>query len=206
MEKNSTVSGSYNEAESHINEMISASREHINSHGILFILWGWINFLNFFAQYLSGIIETNYQVIQIERSARIVLPLFGLFFTIIYAYLHREKETSYISISLRYVWISAFLCLVLTNMIQFNVLRQVYFNLQHPIFMLFIAFAIVVSGGILRQRIIIIGGVIFASLAFISSLVPLEYQLLVESIGWLIAFIIPGHITFSKRKRNIMNV
>lgn len=205
MEKNSTVSASYNEAESHINEMISASREHINSHGILFILWGWINFINFFAQYLSGIIETNYQVIQIERSARIVLPLFGLLFTIVYAYLHREKETSYISISLRYVWISAFLCLVLTNMIQFNVLRQVYFNLQHPIFMLFIAFAIVVSGGILRQRIIIIGGVIFASLAFISSLVPLEYQLLVESIGWLIAFIIPGHITYSKRKRNVIN-
>jgi len=205
MEKNSTVSASYNEAESHINEMISASREHINSHGILFILWGWINFLNFFAQYLSGIIETNYQVIQIERSARIVLPLFGLLFTIVYAYLHREKESSYISISLRYVWISAFLCLILTNMIQFNVLRQVYFNLQHPIFMLFIAFAIVVSGGILRQRIIIIGGVIFASLAFISSLVPLEYQLLVESIGWLIAFIIPGHITYSKRKRNVIN-
>ena len=205
MEKNSTVSASYNEAELHINEMISASREHINSHGILFILWGWINFLNFFAQYLSGIIETNYQVIQIERSARIVLPLFGLLFTIVYAYLHREKESSYISISLRYVWISAFLCLILTNMIQFNVLRQVYFNLQHPIFMLFIAFAIVVSGGILRQRIIIIGGVIFASLAFISSLVPLEYQLLVESIGWLIAFIIPGHITYSKRKRNVIN-
>ena len=205
MEKNSTVSASYNEAELHINEMISASREHINSHGILFILWGWINFLNFFAQYLSGIIETNYQVLQIERSARIVLPLFGLLFTIVYAYLHREKESSYISISLRYVWISAFLCLILTNMIQFNVLRQVYFNLQHPIFMLFIAFAIVVSGGILRQRIIIIGGVIFASLAFISSLVPLEYQLLVESIGWLIAFIIPGHITYSKRKRNLIN-
>lgn len=205
MEKNSTASASYNEAESHINEMINASREHINSHGILFILWGWINFINFFAQYLSGIVVPSYQVIQIERSARIVLPLLGLLFTIVYAYIHRERVTSYISVSLRYVWISAFLCLILTNLIQFNVLRQVYFNLQHPIFMLFIAFAIVVSGGILRQRIIIIGGVIFASLAFISSLVPLEYQLLVESIGWLIAFIIPGHITYSKRKRNVIN-
>ena len=184
--------------------MINASREHINSHGILFILWGWINFINFFAQYLSGIIVINYQIIQIERSARIVLPIFGLLFTIVYAYLHREKVTSYISISLRYVWISAFMCLVLTNLIQFNVLRQVYFNLQHPIFMLFIAFAIVVSGGILRHRLIIIGGIIFAGLAFISSLVPLEYQLLVESIGWLIAFIIPGHITYSKRKRKVI--
>lgn len=205
MEKNSTVSASYNEAESHIKEMISASREHINSHGILFILWGWINFINFFAQYFAGIVAPSYQVIQIERSARIVLPLFGLLFTIVYAYIHRERVTSYISVTLRYVWISAFLCLILTNLIQFNVLRQVYFNLQHPIFMLFIAFAIVVSGGILRQWIIIIGGVIFASLAFISSLVPLEDQLLVESIGWLIAFIIPGHITYAKRKRKVKN-
>ena len=203
METNKPVQTSFDDDQSQkmISEMINISREHINSHGILFILWGWINFINFFAEYLSGVIVTSYQMIQIERSARIVLPLFGVIFTIAYAYFHREKRLTYIGVTIRYVWISVFMCLILTNMIQFNVLRQVYFNLQHPIFMLFIAFAIVVSGSILRHKLIIAGGIIFGALAFISSFVPLQYQLLVESIGWLIAFIIPGHINYSKRKR-----
>jgi len=183
-----------------IREMINISREHINSHGILFILWGWINFINFFTEYLSTKIVFSYQMIQIERSSSVVLPLFGLVTTIIYALIHREKVNTYISVTLRYVWISVFFCLVLTNIIQFNVLRQIYFNLQHPIFMLFIAFAIVVSGGILRHKIIIAGGVIFAALALASSFLSKDDQLLVESFGWLIAFIIPGHITYAKRK------
>ena len=187
-----------------IMEMISVSREHINSHGILFILWGWINFINFFTEYLSGKMTFSYELIQIERSANIVLPLLGLVITIIYAITHRERVNTYISVTLRYVWVSVFLCLILTNIIQFNVLRQIYFNLQHPIFMLFIAFAIVVSGGILRHKIIMTGGIIFAALALACSFFPLEDQLLVESIGWLIAFIIPGHITYSRRKKSIV--
>jgi hypothetical protein len=205
METNKSISTTVNEIESQkvIKEMINASREHINSHGILFIFWGWINFIGFFAEYLTGIIVLNAQALQFERSARIVLPLLGLVFTIIYAILHREKANTYISVTLRYVWISVFMCLILTNIIQFNVLRQVYFSLQHPIFMLFIAFAIVVSGGILRHKIIITGGIIFGALALVSSIFPLKDQLLIESIGWLIAFIIPGHITYSKRKRTI---
>lgn len=205
METNKPITESNDEVQSRkiIQEMINISRENINSHGILFIFWGWINFINFFSEYISGKIVINYQLLQIERSARIILPILGLIFTIIYVVLHREKVTTYISITLRYVWISVFMCLILTNIIQFNVLRQIYFELQHPIFMLFIAFAIVVSGGILRHTLITIGGIIFGILAFICSCLPLQDQLLVESIGWLIAFIIPGHITYSKRKSKV---
>ncbi|MDP4292133.1 MAG: hypothetical protein Q8908_13710 [Bacteroidota bacterium] len=203
METSKAIPASFSEADSQrlMREMINISRERISSHGILFILWGWINFVNFFAEYLSGIITFNYQLIQIERSARIVLPILGLIFTVIYAILHLEKVNTYINVTLRYVWISVFMCLVLTNIIQFNVLRQIYFNLQHPIFMLFIAFAIVVSGGILRHRIILAGGILFALLALISSMVDMQVQMLIESIGWLIAFIIPGHITYAKRRK-----
>ena len=203
METNKPMPDSYDEVRSRkiIREMINTSRENINSHGILFIFWGWINFINFFSEYLSGKVVINYQLLQIERTARVILPIIGLIFTIIYVVYHREKVTTYISVTLRYVWISVFMCLILTNIIQFNVLRQIYFELQHPIFMLFIAFAIVVSGGILRHTLITLGGIIFGILAFICSYLSLQDQLLVESIGWLIAFIIPGHITYAKRKR-----
>ena len=66
--------------------------------------------------------------------------------------------------------------------------------------MVFIAFAIVVTGGVIRYNLIIGGGIIFGLLAFVSSYLPLQEQLLMESIAWLLAFIIPGHLLYSKRK------
>ncbi len=41
--------------------------------------------------------------------------------------------------------------------------------LQHPIFMVFMAFAVVVTGGILRYKLIILGGDVFGILAYICS-------------------------------------
>jgi hypothetical protein len=95
--------------------------------------------------------------------------------------------------------VSLFFGMVLINLIQFNVLHKIIFELQHPIFMVLIAIAIVVTGGILRYKMIIAGGIIFGLLAFASSYLPLNQKLLLEAIAWVIAFIIPGHILYAKR-------
>ena len=63
------------------------------------------------------------------------------------------------------------------------------------------ALATFITGGILRYKLIIIGGIIFAILAYICSYINLQLQLLIEALAWLIAFIIPGHILYSKREK-----
>ena len=67
--------------------------------------------------------------------------------------------------------------------------------------MVFMAFAVTVTGGILRFRLIIIGGVIFGILALTASYLKLQEQLLVESVAWIIAFIVPGHILYANREK-----
>jgi hypothetical protein len=89
---------------------------------------------------------------------------------------------------------------MLINLIEANVLHKIIFELQHPIFMMFIAYAIIITGGILRYRMMIAGGIVFGILAYLGSHLSLQNQLLAEASAWLIAFIIPGHILFSKRK------
>jgi branched-subunit amino acid ABC-type transport system permease component len=89
---------------------------------------------------------------------------------------------------------------MLINLIQFNILDKIIFELQHPVFMVFIAFATVITGGILRYRMMIVGGIVFGLLAYGCSYLPIIDQLLVEAIAWLIAFIIPGHLLYAKRK------
>lgn len=185
-----------------IREMIQVSQKKLRNDGILFLLWGWISFINyFFLEYLTSVCITTHQIMQVIKPLRVILPVLGIFYTIYYILKQRKKVQTYIGISLRYVWFSLFGSMVLINLIQFNVNHSINFQLQHPIFMVLIASAIIVTGGILRYKMLIAGGIIFGILAYLASYLKLNEQLLVESIAWLIAFIIPGHLLYYKRNK-----
>ena len=204
MDKNQTNSASFDEQQSLqvIKEMIRVSQQSMRTDGILFIAWGWISFVNyFFLNYLSGQFSVGYELTQVIRILRVALPVGGVLFTIYYLFTKRRKVITYIGRSLRYIWLSLFASLMLVNLIQYNVTGAINFELQHPIFMVFIAFAIVITGSLLKFEIVIGGGMLFGALAYVSSFLPLQEQLLVESIAWLIAFVIPGHLLYAKRDR-----
>jgi len=183
-----------------IKEMIQVSQKKLKNDGVLFILWGWIIFYNYISWYMINNIVTTYQIkMGFEYFAKGLVVL-AFAFSIYYIFKKNKKVTTYIGISLRYVWISLIVCLSLVNMIIFNTIHEFNAALQHPIFMVFMAFAVVITGGILRYKLIIFGGVVFGLLAYVCSYLSLENQMLIEAIAWLIAFIIPGHYLYAKRK------
>jgi hypothetical protein len=184
-----------------IKEMIAVSRIKLRQDGILFIVWGWVLFYVSFSGYLTGSLVMTYQIHKVLSYTGIILAAAAALFTIYYLIKQRKKVQTYIGVSLRYVWISFFLSTVLVNVIQMNVLHSINFQLQHPLFMVLMAFAVTVTGGILRQRLIIIGGVVFGALALTASYLGLQEQLLLEAVAWMVAFIIPGHILFAKRNK-----
>ena len=182
-----------------IREMIEVSRIKLRQDGILFVIWGWVLFYVSFSGYLTRILIMTYQMNKTLSRLGYVVAAAAVLFTIYYLIKQRKKVQTYIGVSLRYVWISLFLSTVLVNLIQMNVLHSINFQLQHPLFMVLMAFAVTVTGGILRQRLIIIGGVVFGALALTASYLGLQEQLLLEAVAWVIAFIVPGHILFAKR-------
>jgi len=184
-----------------IREMIKVSHKKLRYDGILFIVWGWLMMVHYCLLYIAQTRAMTYSLNRVVKITLFILPLAGILFSLIYLYTHRKKVQTYIGTSLRWVWFSLFVCLSLTNMILFHGLGELNLKLQHPLFMLFIAFATVVTGGIIRFRLVIIGGIIFGALAFISSRFELPPQLILEAAGWLIAFIIPGHILYAARKK-----
>jgi hypothetical protein len=183
-----------------IREMIQVSQKKLKNDGILFILWGWTMFYVSICGFIERKIVLTFEIHKMLVDTGIVLGLSALIFSIYYILKQRKKVQTYIGISLRYIWVSMFICLVLINLIQFNVLHKIIFELQHPIFMVIIAFAIVSTGGILRHKLITIGGIVFGLMALLSSYLTLPDQLLIEAIVWIIAFVIPGHILHAKRK------
>lgn len=203
MDTTDNTPDSLNEAQSLmvIKEMIQVSKTKFKRDGILFVVWGWV----LFSISIIGYVERNYFLTfsaqDILNVLEVGLPLLAITFSIVYLVKQRKRVQTYIGISLRFVWVSLFVSMVLVNLIQFNVLHSINFELQHPIFMVLMAFAVTVTGGILRYRLLIIGGIIFALLALTASYLELEAQLLVEAAAWVIAFIVPGHILFANRKK-----
>lgn len=184
-----------------IREMIQVSQNKLKNDGILFILWGWLLFAISFGAFLKSKIEIPYLAKQAMSYVMAAIFFLIVIYSVYYILRQRKKVQTYIGISLRYVWISLVVCLILINVILFNVLGTFNVRLQHAVFMVFMAFAVLITGGILRYDPLIFGGVIFGFLAFFSSYLSIENQLLMESIAWLIAFIIPGHVLYSKRNK-----
>jgi hypothetical protein len=182
-----------------IKEMIQVSQKKLKNDGVLFILWGWVMFYNYILSYVLRDVVTTFQIRKGFQYFGTGLGIFAFAFTIYYIFRNSKKVTTYIGISLRYVWISLIVCLSLTNMILFHGLKELNVELQHPILMLFIAFAIVITGGILRYRLLIFGGIVFGVLAYVCSYLSIEWQMICEAAAWLIAFAIPGHILYAKR-------
>ena len=203
MGTNKNTSDSLTESQSLqvIREMIQVSHRKIRYDGILFIVWGWLMAFHYTLLYIMKNMVITYNFQRILKISVNLLPLVGILFSAYYIYTQRKKVQTYIGISLRYVWISLIMCLSVTNMIIFNVTHEVNFELQHPIFMIFIAFATVITGGIIRFKLIITGGIGFGLLAFASSYFNLNTQILLEAAAWVIAFIIPGHILYAHRKK-----
>ncbi|GET22701.1 hypothetical protein [Prolixibacter denitrificans] len=167
--------------------------------GALLILWGWVMFYSYAMNYLTQKILMASRTQSLLGNLGIVLGAVAFIITIFYL-LRQAKPVAKQEIYIRYVWVSLLVSLVLINLIQYNVLQQINFELQHPIYMVVIAFAIVVSGGILRYPFLLAGGIIFGILAYVASLLSLTDQLLMEAIGWLVAFILPGHIRYYRHK------
>ena len=184
-------------------EVFSGLSRHIQHFvfrpGALLILWGWVMFYSYLTNYIFNKFLLSSLIQSLLGNLGIVLGAVALIITIFYL-LRQTRPVAKNEIYLRYVWAAMFASLVLINLIQFNVLHQINFELQHPVFMVVIAFAIVVSGGILSYPFLLAGGIIFATLAYVASWLPLTNQLLMEAIGWLVAFILPGHIRYYLHK------
>jgi hypothetical protein len=182
-----------------IREMIEVSRKKLQNDGILFILWGYALCFSALSRFLIWKILLSNMQMKSLKLLDLIISFSVLVFTIYYLIRQQKKVKTYIRSSLRWVWFAAVGCLILINLIQMNTLHKINFELQHPVFMVVIAFAVVITGGLLRYRLMIFMGILFALLAYGSSFFELYWQLLFEGIAWFLAFCIPGHILYAKR-------
>jgi hypothetical protein len=113
---------------------------------------------------LTGYIERNfligYSIEKLLNTTTYILGVAVITLTLIYLTNKRSKAGSGARSSMMYVWFSMFGVMVLINLIQNNILHSINFELQHSIFMVVIAYAIITTGNILKNRLLIYSGIL----------------------------------------------
>jgi len=166
---------------------------------LLLVLWGWTQFLSYFRYFFVRAVSLSFVTCKTLEYLTNGLSLLVLLFTLYYLWVHRAWFKKPEVKTIATIWIGLLLSMVFINLIQQNVLHHIVFELQHALFMLLTAVAILVTGSLIRNRWMFVGGVIFVILAFGASYMSLKNQMLLEAIGWVVGFVIPGHLLMRRK-------
>jgi len=169
---------------------------------ILLVLWGWAQFLGYFRFFMVRILSLSFATTKTLEYLTNGITILVLLYTINYLWMHRiwfkKPEVKTITT----IWIALFFSMVSINLIQQNVLHHVVFELQHALFMLITGLAILLTGSVIRSNWMLIGGIAFALLAYGASFMVLKNQMMLEAIGWILGFVVPGHVLLRRSKSN----
>jgi hypothetical protein len=176
-----------------ISEMINAAKKDVQDNSFFYLLWGFLVLAASLLEYcLLTIAHFPYHYIGWP-----VLMGIGMIVSLIYAIRKygRSDSSSYVGSFFRYFFLAWSLSLILLLVFIIPGNNQ----LVQPIILAMYALATFVSGGILRFRPLIWGGIIAWVAAVASFFSPFPVQLLITAGTVVVAYIIPG---FLLKRRN----
>ncbi|QIA07929.1 hypothetical protein [Draconibacterium halophilum] len=182
---------------------VATSKRSLYEDGILLILWGTSFTIGFFLNYY----KSTHLVVRSTRnlidSLNIIAAVLLIGFSIYYLFLRKPKFRTYTAISTRFVWIGIIIAHNLNVIVTKSLLQEVTFALIHPLQMVLLGFALFVTGGIYRYKLLSISGVIMWIAAVLCARVELADQYLIRAIANFICFVIPGVLMYLQSKKLI---
>ncbi len=179
-----------------IQRMINTTKEDLEDSSFYYLVWGWLVFVACIIHFI--LINISFQNQSIGWM--VIMPL-GAILTAVYGYRQGKKQRalSYIDDLMKYVMISFFVSLFMVLAFMNKLGLATY-----PMIMLIYGIWLFISGGALKFRPLIIGGIINWILAIVALFVLFEKQLIILAAAVFLGYIIPGHmlrIKFKKRKQ-----
>ena len=174
--------------------MIQAAKTGIKDNSFYYLLWGWLVFIASITQYFLLAFDKAY-----ASLPWMLMPVGGII-TGIYSY--RQKKTqhvkTYVDEFMRYVLTAFMASLLIVLACQFRLGLSTY-----PMIMLVYGIWLYISGGIIRFRPLMAGGIINWGFATGALFVDFKMQLLFLAMAVLLGYIIPGHLLKRKHSRYV---
>lgn len=173
-----------------INRMIKTAQHSVEDDSFYFLLWGWAVFVACVLNYVLLQIDSPYAYV----GWIILMPLSGVVSMIYGAKQKKEaKVKSYIDSLMNYVLIAFLVTLFMVLFFQFRLERNTY-----PMVLMVYGMWLFVSGGALKFKPMIVGGIINWVVAIIAFYLTFENQLIALGLAVLLGYIIPGHMLRNK--------
>lgn len=188
----------FNEIESLalISSMIQKTQSSLQDNGFYFLLWGWLVFVASITQYvmikMGMLVQSNY-------TWSILMPL-GVVISAVHGWKQGKKQRvkTYTEELLNYALIAFLVALVIV--LVFMTLSGGW-ERSYPMLMMVYGMWLFISGGALKFRPLIIGGIINFACAIGGFYVHTIELLLLLSFAVLAGYIIPGHMLNAKFRR-----
>ena len=182
-----------------IQRMIHTAKADLEDKSFYFLLWGWMVFVACLINFILIKISFEFNWI----GWMILMPLGGIISSI-YGYRQGKKQRvkSYVDDLMKYVFISFFVSLMLVLFFMNKLGLATY-----PMVMLTYGVWLFISGGALKFRPLIIGGIINWILAIAALFAVFEQQLIILAGAVLLGYIIPGYLLRMRfKKTKIENI
>jgi hypothetical protein len=178
-----------------IQEMIATSKNNLKDNSFFYLLWGWL--------VLSASL-THFILIQVHWEYAFlpwpVLMMTGGIISVVAGYRLGKKArvVSHVDKMIIYLWY-AFMAVVLI-IIAMALMDKILWVTTYPVIISLYGLGTFVSGGVLRFRPLIIGGIACWVISVIAFFVPSSYVLLLTGLSVIIAYLIPGYLLKSKEE------
>ena len=186
----------FNEQESLtvILNMINAVKAGFYDNSFYFLLWGWLVFIASITNYVLLVTgQPNAEI------AWMLMPLGGIV-TAIYSYRQKKQQRvkTYVDEFMKYV-VTAFLVSMLIVLFSMQKLGP---N-TYPMLLLVYGIWLYISGGTIKFKPLMAGGIINWAFAVGSMFVDFKMQLLFLAMAVLLGYIIPGHLLNRKYNQHV---
>jgi len=174
-----------------IHAMVQQSRQRVGENGVFYLLWGYAVLIAALAHYI--LMQSGYEN---PWMSWILMPVAGILSGII-GYRKGQSKTvrTHVDTAMAYLW-GAFLVVLLT-VLTFS--GQIGFAGSYPVVILLYGLGTFVSGGILRFKPLIIGGIICWISGIVAMFSPFDMQLLIMAGAIFCGYIVPGHLLYAQR-------
>jgi len=176
--------------------MIETSKTNIKDNAIFFLLWGWLVLAASIIHFV--LIKINYPLSWLPWP---ILMISGTIASVIIGIRIGRRSTtwSYIDKMMVYLWWGFFITMVI--LIVFTNLNKMPWEATQPLIITLYAMATFISGGVLKFKPLLWGGIFSWICAVIAFLIPYEYGLLLIATSIIVAYLIPGYILQNKSRK-----
>ncbi|MCU0370935.1 MAG: hypothetical protein MUC31_05930 [Bacteroidales bacterium] len=179
----------YNEKLNVIYDMIENSKTQIRENAFFYLLWGWLVLLASLSHFFMMRMGIFYSFL-----AWPVIMTIGMVISII-AGIRMGKRAGYrthIDTAVIYLWYGFFFALLVV--LAFSIGGKIRWEISNALIITMYGLGTFVSGGILKFKPLVIGGISCWIIALGVFFVPSEYMLLLVALSIIIAYLIPGYL------------